>query len=104
MDYVVVYVTVSSKKEGKIIAKALLEAKLAACVNIIDGVESFFWWEKKIDTAKESLLIIKTKKSIVPQLEKMVKKYHSYDVPEIIALPIVSGERKYLDWLEGSLK
>ncbi len=102
--YIVILITASSKKEAQRIARALLEDKLAACINIIDKIDSLFWWQGKIDESKEVLLIIKTKKALISKLIKKVKSLHSYKVPEIIALPIVAGEKKYLGWLDESLR
>ena len=84
--------------------KTLLNEKLAACVNIVKGVESMFWWEGKIDQASEALLIIKTKKSILRKLIKTVKSVHSYTVPEIIALSILDGNQDYLKWIDESVR
>jgi len=100
--YIVVLVTASSKEEAQKIARGLLEEKLAACVNIIDGLESHFWWQGKIDSAKEALLVIKTKKELFNKLAKKVKSLHSYSVPEIIALSIVTGNTEYLKWINDS--
>ncbi|MFH0913040.1 MAG: divalent-cation tolerance protein CutA [Candidatus Omnitrophota bacterium] len=102
--YVVVFVTASHKKEADNIARALIKTKLAACVNIIESVHSLFWWQGKVDSAKEVLLVIKTRKALMPKLIKKVKSLHSYDVPEIIALPIVAGNKEYLKWLNDSTK
>ncbi len=104
MKHIVVYVTVSNRTEGEKIARALLKEKLAACVNIVDNVQSFFWWKGSIDNGSESLLIIKTKKARFKALVKEVREQHSYDVPEIIALPVVDGSGDYLKWIEESLK
>jgi len=101
--YQVILVTCPNKKEAKKIATALVKERLVACVNIIDKIESFFWWQKKIDYAKEVLLIIKSKKKNFSKVVKNIKKLHSYKVPEIIALKIVTGEKKYLDWIDESL-
>ena len=81
------------------ISKTVLQERLAACVNIIRDVRSLFWWEGKIDTAEESLLIIKTRTELVTKLEDSIKRVHPYEVPEIIALPITQGNKKYLDWV-----
>lgn len=102
--YIVVLVTASSKEEARKISWRLLEEKLAACVNIIDGLESHFWWQGKIDSAKEVLLMIKTKKELFNTLAKKVKSLHSYTVPEIIALPIVTGSTEYLNWIHDSTR
>ena len=100
--YIVVLVTASSKEEARKISRGLLEEKLAACVNILPGLESHFWWQGKIDSAKEALLVIKTKKELFNKLVRKVKSLHSYTVPEIIALPIISGNKEYLNWINDS--
>lgn len=102
--HIVVLVTASSKKEADKIAQGLLEEKLAACVNIVEGLESRFWWQGKIDSAKELLLIIKTRKTLFNKLAKKVRSLHSYTVPEIIAIPIISGSKAYLDWINDCTK
>ena len=99
MRYLTVLTTCSSKKEARRIASSVLKARLAACANIIDSVESRFWWKGRIDCAKEALLILKTTKGNFAQLERLIKRLHSYEVPEIIALPIIAGSREYLDWI-----
>ena len=97
---VVVLVTASSEEEAEKIASLLLEKRKAACVSVIPRVNSRFWWQGKLDSAQESLLIIKTRAALVPQLIDIVKKAHSYAVPEIIAMPIVEGSEDYLKWLK----
>ncbi len=91
----------SSKKEAGAIKDALLEAKCAACVNIIEGAHSFFWWKGKIDSAEEVLLLIKAREDQFSGCRDMIKKVHSYEVPEIIAVPIIEGDPAYLNWLEN---
>ncbi|MEW5767844.1 MAG: divalent-cation tolerance protein CutA [bacterium] len=100
--YVVILVTVSSSEEAEKIAQSLVEGKLAACVNIIPGLTSIFLWEGKIDRAAEFLLVIKTREERMKEVIKTVKDLHSYRVPEIIALPIVSGSEDYLKWMDES--
>lgn len=100
---IVIFVTAASSKEAEKIANRLIEKKLAACVNIIGNVKSIFWWEGKPNTAKEVLLIIKSRKSKLSAIIKQVKSLHSYTVPEIIALPIILGDKDYLKWLDESL-
>ncbi|MCM8800900.1 MAG: divalent-cation tolerance protein CutA [Candidatus Omnitrophica bacterium] len=102
--YLVIFITASCRKEAEKIAQVLLKYRLAACINIIKNINSFFWWQGKVDKAEESLLIIKTKKALFSQLISKVKAIHSYKVPEIIAIPIVKGERNYLDWLDESVR
>ncbi|MFC1594029.1 divalent-cation tolerance protein CutA [Candidatus Omnitrophota bacterium] len=102
--HIVVLVTAANKEEAQKISNGLIQEKLAACVNVIDGVNSIFWWEGKVDSAQETLLVIKTKQSLFEELEKKVKELHSYDCPEIIALSITAGNKAYLDWIDDSTK
>jgi periplasmic divalent cation tolerance protein len=104
MKYIVVLSTVSSKKEGEKIAKILLRKRLAACVQVVAGLQSFYVWKGRICHDDEYLLIIKSKRALFPQLEKAIRKIHSYDVPQIVAIPIVCGSHSYLKWLDVSLK
>ena len=101
---VVVFVTTSSQEEARKIADLLLGKHKAACVNIISHVDSVFWWERKLESGKECLLIIKTKSSVLPQVIDLVKQAHSYTVPEVIALPIVDGNEEYLSWIDEEVK
>ena len=101
--FITVFITASDRKEARRIAEGLLKARLAACVNVVSGVESYFRWKGKVERAKECLLIAKTEKSRLKKLIKLVKSLHSYEVPEIIALPVNSGEKAYLDWIDESL-
>ena len=104
-DKIVVLVTCGSLKEGRRIARALVEARLAACVNVLQSrVESIYRWKGRVDTAKEFLLIVKTSRARLAALEAAVKRLHSYDVPEIIALPIEKGSRDYLAWVAESVR
>jgi periplasmic divalent cation tolerance protein len=93
---VVVLVTSINLEEGQNIASMLLAERKIACVNIIKEVDSMFWWHNKIQSTKETLLIIKTNSSLLDDIVAMVKKVHSYEVPEVIALPIVGGSSDYL--------
>jgi len=98
-DFIIVLVTVSSAGEGERLAQALVQERIAACVNRVPGIQSVYRWEGKIEQAAEELLVIKTRKALFPSLEKRVRELHSYDVPEIIALPVVAGSEPYLNWL-----
>ncbi len=104
MNPVVIFITCASKKEAKLISLALLKNRLAACVNIIEKIDSFFWWQGKVDRAEEALLVIKSKKEKLAKIIKVVKSLHGYEVPEIIALPIIGGEKNYLKWLDDSIR
>ena len=98
--FIVVYVTVSSSDEGKRIAKALVEERLAACVNQLPGVRSTYRWQGKIEESSEELLIIKTNKDLFTALQQRVCELHSYAVPEVIAVPVIAGAEAYLQWLD----
>jgi periplasmic divalent cation tolerance protein len=102
--YVVVFITTSSETEARQISDALLTRRKAACVNIIPTVNSSFWWQGKLESAAESLLMVKTKASLVDEVVALVKENHSYTVPEIIALPIIGGNPDYLEWIEKAVK
>jgi periplasmic divalent cation tolerance protein len=102
MEYTVVLITVP-QTEAKELAMTLVQEKLVACVNIIDMVSSIYWWEGKICDDKESLLILKTKQDMVDALIIRTKQIHSYTVPEIIALPVISGNQDYLNWINESI-
>jgi periplasmic divalent cation tolerance protein len=100
----VVLVTCGSLKEARKIAMGVVEARLAACVNIGRGaVESVYWWKGKVETAREFLLVIKTTASRLGALEKEVKRLHSYDVAEFVVLEIAAGSKEYLQWVEESV-
>src|SRR2546429_240751 len=101
--HIVVLVTTKDRTEAQRIARSLLQAKLIACANIVGGIESLFLWEGKINASKETLLILKTKKTLFRKCEAKVKSLHSYATPEIIALPVVAGSRAYLNWIGNSV-
>ncbi|KAH1065405.1 hypothetical protein J1N35_030392 [Gossypium stocksii] len=101
---IVVYVTVPNRDAGRKLADSIVKEKLAACVNIVPGVESVYEWEGKVNTDPEELLIIKTRQSLLPALTEHVKANHEYDVPEVIALPIGGGSAEYLEWLKNSTR
>jgi len=101
-QYRVVLVTCGAIAEAQRIGRTVVEAKLAACANIVPRVESIYRWKGKVERAREVLVIIKTTANRLPELEREVKRLHSYDVPEFIVLPIVVGSRKYLAWLQES--
>ena len=102
--YVVIFITTSGEAEARRISDALLTQRKAACVNIIPTVSSSFWWQGKLGAAAESLLIVKTRASLVEEVVALVKEGHSYTVPEIIALPILGGNPDYLEWIEKEVK
>ena len=98
---VVIFITTSSGEEAQKIADTLLDQRKAACVSIVPEVNSLFWWRGNIDSAQENLLIVKTKASLLDEIVDLVKEVHSYEVPEVIALPIVGGNPDYLGWMDN---
>ena len=101
--YVIGFVTCSSRAEARTLARAVLSKKLAACVNILSGVESHYWWQGKLAQSRECLLMIKTTTNNVKPVTQTIKSHHSYDTPEIIFAPIAAGERRYLQWIRRSV-
>lgn len=99
MNKIVVFITASNEEEAAKIARAIIEAKLAGCVNIVKGIRSIYSWQGKIEDEPEAHMIVKTQGKHFKALCAKVKELHSYDVPEIIALPIVEGSEDYLKWL-----
>lgn len=105
MQTIIVLVTCGSGKEAERLARAVAHKRLAACANIVKSpVSSIYWWKGKVETAVEVLMLIKTTRHKFRALEKEIRRLHSYETPEIIALPILTGSRPYLDWLRNSVK
>lgn len=100
----IVFVTCANRREAAKIARAVVEARLAACANILPGrVHSIYPWKGKVESARETMMILKTSRRRFDALRRTIERLHSYDTPEIIALPITLGARKYLAWIEDSL-
>jgi periplasmic divalent cation tolerance protein len=102
--YIIVLVTTATKQEAEKITQHLLDLKLIACSNIVGPVSSIFRWAGKSEKAEEYLTVMKSRRDLFEKLAEAVKALHSYEVPEILALPIVDGSKAYLDWLESCLK
>jgi periplasmic divalent cation tolerance protein len=102
--YVIVLVTTASKQEAEKIAKHLLKQRLIACANIIGPVSSLFHWSGKMENAEEYLIFMKSRRDLFDKLAETVKALHSYEVPEILVLPIVGGSKEYLSWLGSCLE
>jgi len=101
----VVLVTCAKLSESRKIARRVVERRLAACVNVLRSpMDSYYTWKGKLEVAREYLLVMKTTSKRVAELEKEVKRLHSYDVPEFIALPVAAGSKDYLTWLESSVR
>jgi periplasmic divalent cation tolerance protein len=101
--YCMILSTCPDIREAEKLALALIENKLAACVQIT-GVTSFYEWDRKVNRDTEQLLIIKAKKSLYPEIEAFISKHHSYDVPEIIEIPIGNGLNAYFNWIDAVSK
>lgn len=104
MEIYMIYITVSSKDEARTIGRELVQSKLAACVNIFDNMNSFYFWDGKLQDDNEAVLIAKTTKERVPQLMDKVKALHSYECPCIVTLPVTDGNPAFLDWVVAEVK
>jgi len=104
MSYVMVVVTTANREEAMKIANNLLQERLIACANIVGPVSSLFWWKEKIEEAEEFLVFMKTRGEHFEELSERVRALHSYEVPEVLALPIIKGLASYLEWLGASLQ
>jgi len=103
-DFIIVLVTTKDKAEAEKISQTLLAEKLIACANIVSPVASCFLWHGKVDSAEECLVVMKTRKSLFGELSLCIRSLHSYEVPEVLALPIVDGSEAYLSWMSSVLR
>lgn len=104
MKYYLVISATSSSEEAEDIGGEIVRSRLAACANVIEKIKSVYWWEGNIEKSGEALLLAKTNEDCLDDLISKVKKLHSYDVPEVIALPIKKGSEDYLEWLNRNVK
>jgi len=102
-ESVQVLTTVEKREEAETIARSLVEKRLAACVQIIGPITSTYRWKGEIETAEEWQCLVKTRRELYPQVERAIRRLHSYEVPEIIATPIVAGSADYLEWLDENV-
>ena len=100
--FAIVLVTAPNLKIARMLAKVALKARLIACVNLVPKIESHYWWQGKIESSSEVLMVLKTQKSKLAALEKLILAKHPYDTPEFIVLPLSAGSKKYLDWLAAN--
>ncbi|THJ23784.1 MAG: divalent-cation tolerance protein CutA [Nitrospira sp. CG24D] len=99
-EVIIVFVTVPGLREGSRISKAILTSRLAACVNVIPGVQSMYQWKGKIVREKEAMLVMKTTRARYQKLEQKIKQLHPYEVPEVIAMPLICGSPQYIEWVK----
>ena len=103
VEYIQVITTTETKEDAQKIARTVVEKRLAGCVQIIGPITSTYWWKNNIEMAEEWLCLIKSRKDLYQELEKAIREVHPYEVPEILAVPVVAGSRNYLQWLEAEL-
>ncbi len=101
---VVVFVTAATAEQAERLGRIILESRLAACVNVLHGIRSIFRWEDKINVENECLMLIKTTLERYPELEAVIRRHHSYTIPEIIALPVIAGSAPYLGWVRDETR
>jgi periplasmic divalent cation tolerance protein len=102
-DKIVVLSTCASPNEAQLVARGLVEKRLAACVNVIPGIRSVYRWKDVIEEEEEVLLLIKTSRALLGELRDEIERLHSYEVPEVIALQVVDGSERYLAWITREL-
>ena len=102
--FAVVLVTAPDLKTARALAKAALQARLAACANLVPKLESHYWWQGKIESGAEVLIVFKTRKAKLAALEKLILAKHPYDTPEFLVLPLSAGSRKYVEWLAANCR
>ena len=102
-DKIVVLSTCHSEEEARTIARGLVERRLAACVQVTPGISSVYQWQGKVEEADEFLLVIKSRRDLFDRLQEELRRMHSYDVPEVVAVPVVDGSADYLKWLDREL-
>jgi periplasmic divalent cation tolerance protein len=103
-DFQIVLSTCADREEAERIAHRLVEQQLAACVNILPGVQSIYRWQGNVESAAEVLMVIKTSAGLVPEVQSTIANLHSYEVPELLVLPVAGGSEAYLGWLKASLR
>ena len=103
-DKIVVFSTCSTPEEGAKIARKLIEERLAACVNVAPRVRSYYRWKGAVEEADECMLIIKSSRDLFDRLRLELEKAHTYEVPEVVAVPVVDGSPNYLNWVDNELK
>lgn len=103
-EYIQVFTATEKREDAERIAKALVERRLAGCIQIVGPIVSTYWWKGKVETGEEWLCLIKSTRGLYEELERAIMEMHPYETPEIIAIPIVAGSRDYFEWLGNELK
>jgi periplasmic divalent cation tolerance protein len=103
-DFMRVVTTVDNEQSAELLARGIVDARLAACVQIVGPIRSLYWWQGSVDDAREWQLVIKTTSECLSALESFIKEHHSYDTPEITATEITWGSREYLDWISAETR
>ena len=103
-EYIQVFTTTDTKENARQVARRVVEKNLAACAQIIGPISSIFWWKNNINEEEEWLIIIKSRKDLYEELEQAIRKAHKYEIPEILAVPVVAGAKSYLEWLDGEVE
>ena len=96
-----VYVTASSRDEARAIGKTLVLERLVACVNVLDGLDSIYWWDGRVQESSEACFVAKTRMELIPKVTARVRELHSYEVPCVVALPVADGNPDFLDWISA---
>ena len=104
IDFIQVLTTTETKEDAQQIARTLVEGRLAGCVQVIGPISSLYWWQESTETSEEWLCVVKSRKDLYEALEQAIRQVHPYDVPEILALPVVAGNPDYLEWLNTELR
>lgn len=103
-EYIQVITTTDKKENAKIIARGIVEKRLAACVQVVGPITSTYWWDNNIEESEEWLLIMKSQKNLYKELEEAIKEIHTYEVPEILSSPVIAGNQSYLDWIGKEIR
>lgn len=103
-EVVVLYVPVSTPDEGRSIGRTLLAERLCGCINIVPGMESWYWWQGELTSSQECVVIVKTAPHLIPVLTQRIRELHSYDTPCILALPVIAGNPDYITWLLENMR
>jgi len=103
-EYVQVVTAVGNEAEAEKISQRVVEKRLAGCAQVIGPITSIYWWKGKIEKVEEWLCLIKSRADLCQELESTILEVHSYENPEILAIPVINGSKRYLDWLESELK